>query len=297
MRIGILTFSRPRDPAAGTNALVEAATARGHEAVVLFEPLFLVRHLGEKTELLYDNQPLSPFDIIIARPNFVEEPSLHTVTLDALLSAGYALINSHRAFPHTKNKLMQKLILSQARIPTPHWAIVRSPETAEAAADALGYPLILKVAFGTWGKGVFYVENRATLLPLVDYLNIRDKNPVVIEQFIGEAGRRDLRVFVVGGRVVGAMERIAKDGDVRANIHAGARGEIVTLTDAETQIALDAARAFDLEIAGVDVIRSRRGPLVLEVNANPGFESLAEVTGIDIASEIIAYAETRVKQS
>lgn len=293
MRLGILLFSRPKDGNANLASLMEAARARGHEVTVLYEPLLLIRHLTDRVEILHDGHPLPLLDVILPRPDFVEEPSLHTVTVDALLAAGYPVVNAHHAFPLTKNKLVQKLVLTQEHIPTPNWAIVRSPENTERAAASLGYPLILKVAFGTWGKGVFYVENRATLMPIADYLHVRDKNPVIMEEFIAEADRHDLRVFVVNGRVIGAMERVARDGDVRANIYAQATDRTATLTDEEKRIACAATKAFDLDLAGVDLIRSRRGPLVLEVNANPGFAALTKVTGIDIASHIIAFAETR----
>ena len=150
---------------------------------------------------------------------------------------------------------------------------------------------MIKVAFGTHGKGVFLAENIETLSPIVDYLTIRDGNPVIIEEFVAEAGRKDLRAFVIGDQVIAAMERTARDGDVRANASLGGVGRPVTLTDEEQQIAVKATKAFDLDLAGVDLLRSARGPLVIEVNANPGFEELTRATDIDVAGAIIEFVE------
>ena len=155
----------------------------------------------------------------------------------------------------------------------------------------IGFPVMIKVAFGTHGKGVFLAENIETLSPIVDYLTIRDGNPVIIEEFVAEAGRKDLRAFVIGDQVIAAMERTARDGDVRANASLGGVGRPVTLTDEEQQIAVKATKAFDLDLAGVDLLRSARGPLVIEVNANPGFEELTRATDIDVAGAIIEFVE------
>ena len=125
----------------------------------------------------------------------------------------------------------------------------------------IGFPVMIKVAFGTHGKGVFLAENIETLSPIVDYLTIRDGNPVIIEEFVAEAGRKDLRAFVIGDQVIAAMERTARDGDVRANASLGGVGRPVTLTDEEQQIAVKATKAFDLDLAGVDLLRPLAGLL------------------------------------
>lgn len=165
-------------------------------------------------------------------------------------------------------------------------------EGVMAAAEAIQFPLIAKVAFGTHGKGVFYAENIQTLKPIVDYLCVRDENPVILERFIAEAAHSDVRVFVVGGGIVAAMERKAMRGDVRTNIGSGGTGGSIELSETEKRVVLQAAHAFHLEICGVDLIRSKEGPLVLEVNAYPGFQELERVTGIDVAGAIINYATT-----
>ncbi|MBI4599070.1 RimK family alpha-L-glutamate ligase [Candidatus Uhrbacteria bacterium] len=302
MRIGILIFSKPkenmRQAMPGTVALMEAAARRGHQADLMHEPFLSIHDGGTRAfEIRHEGSPLPAYDAIIPRPNFLEEPSLHAVTVDALVAAGLPILNGRTHFLSVKNKLAQKLVCAEAGLPLPRWVIVRHPEYAWSAAKEIGFPIIVKVPFGRGGKGVFYVENKKTLLPLIDYLNVRDKNPVILEEYIEEAEYNDLRAFVVGGRIVAAMERTAKLGDVRANIHAGGTGRPVALSPEETELTLKAADAFGLEIAGVDVIRSKRGPLLLEVNAHPGFEAVSAVTQTDVADAIIAYVEARAVSS
>lgn len=293
MRLGILTSGRAKqaDDPALLPRLVEAGRAAGHEVVVLHEPEMMIVALDDRLEVTHLGQPLPAFDVIINRPGYVTEPGLHAVTTEALKKLGIRVVNHSPLVGASKNKLAGHLVLQAAGVPMPAWAIARRPEWAVKAAEVIGYPVMIKVAFGTHGKGVFYAQNVETLAPIVDYLNIRDGNPVIVEKFLVEAKRKDLRVFVVGGEVVAAMERQAKDGEMRANAALGGTGKPVDLTDKERRIAIQASRAFDLEIAGVDLLRSAEGPLVIEVNANPGFEELERATGVDVAGAIIDFLE------
>ncbi len=292
MIIGILRSGRKHElPPAIPHRLVEAGHARGHEMVELHEPeVVLHEHNGHIT-ITHLGVPLPKLDVIINRPGFVEEPSLHAITTSALRRAGYKLVNGSEVAEMSKNKLTQHLRLSQAGIAMPRWAIARRPERALEAAKVIGFPLIIKVAFGTHGKGVFLAQNEQTFSPIVDYLAIRDGNPVVLEEFIEEANSSDLRVFVLGGKVLTAMQRVARPGDVRANASLGGVGQPVVLTADEITLAIKATAAFDLDLAGVDMLRSKNGPLVMEVNANPGFKELERATGVDVAGAIIEYLE------
>jgi ribosomal protein S6--L-glutamate ligase len=183
--------------------------------------------------------------------------------------------------------------LSEEKRPMPKWQIVRHPQNIPSAAKRIGFPLVLKTAFGTWGKGVFYAENLKTLQPIADYLAIRDKNPVILEEFIEEAKCNDLRVFTIGDRVIASMKRKAKKNDIRANIGIGGSGKKIKITKKEEELTLRVVRLFDLEMAGVDILRSSRGPIIIEVNSNPGLEGITEVTGIDVAGEIIKHVENK----
>ena len=312
MTIGILIFSEPRDEVyTGVDRLVSAGQAAGHTVVKLYEPhlSFLCHPVfdsevaqtrGERAEraegsphvatILHEGQPLPKLDIIISRPNFVEEPSLRTYAVQMLERAGYRVINGRPGYTWAKNKLTQHVLFAQHDLPCPRWGIARRPEDTVAIAKTIGFPVIVKVAFGTHGKGVFLAKDEESLWPIVDYLGIRDGNPMIVEEFIAEARSSDLRAFVIGGEVVGAMQRTAAVGDTRANTSSGGTGSPIELTQAEQALAIRAAKVFDLEIAGVDLIRSKQGPLLLEVNENPGFRELEKVTSIDIAHKIIDYA-------
>lgn len=292
MNIGILIFSEPRDEVfAGADRLVEAGKAAGHTVEKLYEP-----HLSFLDgNVLHEGKSLPKLDVIISRPNFVEEPSLRTYAVQMLERAGYRIVNGRPGYTWAKNKLTQHVLFAQHELPCPRWGIARRPEDTVAIAKTIEFPTIVKVAFGTHGKGVFLAKDVESLWPIVDYLGIRDGNPMIVEEFITEAKSSDLRAFVIGGEVVGAMQRTAADGDTRANTSNGGTGCVVELSEEERTLAVRAAKVFDLEIAGVDLIRSKRGPLLLEVNGNPGFRELEKVTNIDIARKIIDYAVQRIQ--
>jgi ribosomal protein S6--L-glutamate ligase len=287
MTIGILIFSEPTESIpTGSDRFTETGEELGHQIIKLYEP-YLSFIDGS---IFHKGEPLPHLDIIISRPNFVEEPSLHTYAVQLLEQAGYKIINGQNGFTWAKNKLTQHVLFQQHHLPCPRWGIARNPEDAIRIANQIGFPSIVKVAFGTHGKGVFYAPNEETLRPIVDYLAIRDGNPLIIESFIEEARCNDLRVYVVNGNVVASMQRKAINGEVRANASLGAVGSTVNLTQEEEKLAIRAAEIFELKIAGVDLIRSAHGPLILEINGNPGFKELERVTNLNLAKIILEYA-------
>lgn len=300
MKIGVLTFGRPQnrdvEPPFETNRLFETALAKGHETKIFCEPFFSFRQNNGKLEIFYDNQPMLPVDVLIARTNFIEDQSLHSITIDALTSAGIKVTNSEAlTLSATKNKFARKILINKAGLPTPRSTIIRDISTIATEAENIGFPLVVKTPSGSGGRGVFLAENLSTLIPIVDYLTINHKLPLLLEEFIKEAGGKDLRIFVVGDKILAAMERIAKPNEVRSNIHAGGTGQPIELSNEEKRIAVAAAKAVGLTIAGVDIIRSAHGPLILEVNARPGFEGLEQATGVDVAGGIIDYVVKNVK--
>ena len=286
MKIGILISAE----SGYTNVedLEDAARLGGHEVSRLFETKFsFVCDVAGNVQSFYEGRPFAGCEVIIYRSNFIEEPSLHLHVPQLLMRAGYRILNGSGDVALAKNKLVQHVRFSEARLPMPRWAIVRESAQALSMAQELGFPVIVKVAFGTHGAGVFYAENLETLNPIVDYLLVRDGNPLILEEFISEAERKDLRVFVVGGKIVAAMEREARSGDVRANASIGGKGSPVELSEEERRVVLRASEVSGLDILGVDVLRSKRGPLLVEINANPGFAELKRVTGVDVAGAII----------
>ena len=291
MTIGILVFNEPPEIIpTGVDRFEEAARVRGHQIVQIHEP-FLSFCNGK---VLHQNEPLPHLDVIISRPNFVEEPSLHTYAVQLLEQAGYKIINGKTGFTWAKNKLTQHVMFQEHNLPCPRWGIAQKPSDAIEIAKTIGFPTIVKIAFGTHGKGVFYTPSEEIMRPIVDYLAVRDKNPLIVEEFISEAQSSDLRVYVLDGKVIASMERTAMKGDIRANTSIGGTGKVVELTQEEKDLAIRATELFELTIAGVDLIRSNRGPLILEINGNPGFKELERVTGLDVAGMIIDYALTQI---
>jgi len=153
--------------------------------------------------------------------------------------------------------------------------------------------VVIKLLEGTQGLGVVLADNKKSAVSVVEAFNGL-KARVIVQEFIKEAGGSDIRAFVVDGHVVGAMKRQAKEGEFRSNLHRGGTAEVVELTPEEEIVAIKAANAMKLGIAGVDMLRSERGPLIIEVNSSPGLEGIEYATGIDIAGQIIKYIEKQV---
>lgn len=297
MQIGILISSDPKgDAFAGADRLVEAAEKAGHTATKFYESGFTFHGDGERLVIVYEGELLAGPEVFVYRPNFIEEPSLHAHVPHLLMQAGFRVFNGHARIQETKNKLAQHVFMHEAGLPLPRWAIAKRKELALAAAEEIGFPVVLKTPFGTHGVGVFLAENAETLQPIVDYLAISDGNPAILERFVAEANRSDVRVFIVGGRVVASMVRTAPPGDIRANAALGGVGSPTTLFADEERVALACAKLFELDIAGVDLLRTPGGPLLIEVNANPGFKELERVTGIDVVGAIVVEA-VRVTES
>jgi ribosomal protein S6--L-glutamate ligase len=291
MRIGILISSEPRgEVATGATRLEQAAAEKEIACDRLYAPLFSFHVEGEKMSVRYEGEPFGGYDALVYRPNFIEEPSLHAHMPELLMRAGFRVLNGGADVAATKNKLAQHVRFLREGIPTPRFAIAKRTDEARIAAREIGFPVIVKTPFGTHGVGVFYAADEETLLPIIDYLGVSDGNPVILERFVSEAGRKDLRVFVLDGRVLAAMERTAPAGDIRANASQGGVGSPVELTGEERRLALRVADLFDCEVAGVDLLRSAVGPLVIEINANPGFAELERATGKDIAGAIVDFA-------
>lgn len=293
MKIGILRLARNilEKSQHGITRLEEVGAQRGHEVIFLDEVHFSFGYNGS-IQVMYEGRPFGDFDVILAKQAATDEPSLHTVTVETLKAAGYQVVNGMPTFSVSKNKMASLLRLGEAGVPIPRSIIVRHPNSAKIAAEKIGYPVVIKTSFGTHGKGVFLAKDPETMQPIADYLNLSDRNPIIIQEFIAEAKQRDLRVFVINGQIVAVMERVAKGEDFRSNAHLGGVGQPAELSEEEKAVALKATEVMKLDIAGVDILRSDRGPLVIEVNSNPGFEELERATGINVAGKIIDYLET-----
>ncbi len=209
---------------------------------------------------------------------------------------GVYCVNEPEAKRRAANKLLSLQVLSQAGLPVPPTALTWDAENIEwLARDFLGEPLVLKANDRTWGQGVTLADDAEAAFAALK--RAREEHSVMLaQQYIAEAAGQDIRVFVVGGEVAGAMRRRARPGDFRANAHLGGSAEgISALPKAYTRLALAAAKALRLDIAGVDLLESAAGPLILEVNSSPGLKMIESVTGKDIAGQVVGWAEQRMK--
>jgi ribosomal protein S6--L-glutamate ligase len=208
---------------------------------------------------------------------------------------GIFTLNSAQSILQSRDKLfsLQLLIKNGLEIPTTGFA--NSPIDTEELIELVGgAPLIIKLLEGTQGTGVVLAETTKAAESVINAMKSLKAN-LLVQEFIKESNGSDLRCFVVDGKVIASMERIALPGEFRANVHRGARTKAIKITLEEKRMVLKAVKTLGLIVAGVDIIRSNKGPLLLEVNSSPGLEGIEEVTGKDIAKEIILAIEKRLK--
>ena len=272
-----------------TLSLSEAARKAGHIAGVL-DPFGFYLHVGgTRNRITYHGKPVEDLDIVIPRlsrttAQYGEEVVAHFEWV------GIPVINRSKAIATARHKFRSLRILAQHGLPIPPSLTVGSAAFLEnAVADIGEYPFILKPFHGTHGRGVMLLDTPTSLTSTVDAL-CDLHHDYVIQAFVKEADGVDIRILIVGGEAIAAMKRSAPPGEFRANIHKGASGEAVTLPEEYIRLAIKATAALELEVAGVDLLETNEGPVVLEVNPSPGFEELQSVTGIDIAAAIIEFA-------
>lgn len=295
MRLGILTFQKSKKAiAVGTRSIVTEAKRRGHDVTMLYaKDVGLI--FGNGKALTYQGKKISAkdLDVILVRPGFTGDPSVYASIIKQFQLAGFYVLNNYIGVFRAKNKIRTMQMLDHFDIPVPKTLVVSEPELLEEAAKEFSFPVIIKTIFGTHGTGVFIAESMRSLAPIVDYLTKRG-GPVKLQEYIAEANGKDIRVFVAGKKIVAAMERSAKSGEFRANFHKGGTVGNVDLTDNEKRLAIRAAGVLGLDISGVDILRTKEGPKVIEVNSNPGLEGIGRATGINMAEKVVDFLEHRV---
>ncbi len=312
MKIGILSRNRSLY---STQRLVNAAQENGH-VVSVIDTMSVVVEVGVKYRKDTSGKVVTPIASSVRTGRGIPINSIsHLPQVDAIIPRigtsitqyGLAVVRqfetigvlttaNSRAIAQSRDKLHSLQVMSQAGLPTPRTAVVNHPSALYSAIHAVGgAPVVIKLIHGTQGRGVLLVPNLATAAVVLDKLR-GAKRQALVQEFIEEARGKDLRIIVVGNRCVAAMTRIANDGEFRANLHLGGSAVPMTLDEQTKQLALDAARAHGLSVAGVDIIQSNRGPLLLEVNSSPGLEGIENVTKIDVASEIIQFLERAIKK-
>ncbi len=277
-----------------TRRLVEAGEKRGHQFFVR-DPLKFTVHVSSQLGLYYHSRKISIPDAVIPRIGAsITFFGLSVVRQFEHLKV-FSLNDSH-GIACSRDKLRALQVLNFYGIPHPQTAVVRrKSEIIKAIEEIGGAPVVIKLIEGTQGVGVVLAEDLGTAQTIMELLQFAKQN-VLVQQFIKEARGQDIRAFVVGDRVVAAMRRIAAHGDFRSNVHRGGRAEAIDLPPAYAQMAVRSAQLVGLQVAGVDLIESRNGPMVLEVNSSPGLEGIERATGVDVATEIVQYLESKASR-
>lgn len=249
---------------------------------------------GVENRIMVGNSSLPGYDAVLPRIGAsITEYGLSVVKHFEI--QGMTTINSSKAIGDSRDKMRSLQILSAAGLFVPATVLTRTTQGLRAAVEAVkGLPVVLKVLQGTQGVGVMLVHTPISLGSVLDTLRTLNQD-VIIQQFIVEGAGQDYRAFVVGNRVIAAMMRTAPHGEFRSNIHRGAVGNIVKLSKQQEKAAIRAAQILGLEVAGVDLMESNQGPMIIEVNSSPGFEGIEKATGINVASAIIKHVQTLVK--
>jgi ribosomal protein S6--L-glutamate ligase len=271
-----------------TRRLMEAAAALGHDMLVV-DPLECALVLGgDGPDVLFRGEPLRDIDVVLPRIGTnITEYGVAVVAQFGMM--GIPVVNDASAIMRSRDKLRCLQLLARKGIDIPKTVIARNPKNIERAIEMVdGTPVILKLLQGTQGVGVMIAESRQAVESVLDTLWGLGQN-ILIQQFVAESKGRDIRALVLGEKVVCAMERRARMGEFRSNIHRGGYGEIVKLDARYTRAAVEATRVVGLQIAGVDMLVGKDGPKVMEINSSPGFEGLEKATGRDVAKILVEF--------
>lgn len=273
-----------------TSRLVEAGEQKGHEMIVVDHSKCDIVIEKKKPVIRYNDKVLEGIDAIIPRIGASVTFYGTAVVRQFEMMHVFSAVES-QALVRSRDKLRSLQILSRAGLGMPKTVFSNySKHTTSIIKEVGGAPCVIKLLEGTQGLGVVLASNENAAVSVIEAFNGLQAR-VIIQEFIKEAKGADIRAFVVDGVVVGAMKRQGKEGEFRSNLHRGGSAEIIELTDEEENAALKAARAMGLGVAGVDMLQSARGPLILEVNSSPGLEGIERATGKDIAKSIIRYVE------
>jgi ribosomal protein S6--L-glutamate ligase len=293
MKIAILSY-RPlyRQAAVEEFRLKHASIALGHTARILRAAKCQLLLDRNGSCLLYDGRKLPTYDLVIPRMSVLKDVPLEASLIEQFQVMGIPVVNRCHPVILAKNKLGALQRLNTLGIPITKTMVIRRIEHLDDAIRYVGgTPVVIKSPYGSYGYGVVICETKRSARCAVEMLLGEEgrRQIVLVQEYIKESKGRDIRAFVVGRKVVASMERQAGRGEFRANVELGAASRSVVLDPTMTRLSLRATEALDLQIAGVDIIVTHSGPAVMEVNANPGFKGLEDVTGVDVASEIIKY--------
>lgn len=292
MKIAVLS----RNPKLySTRRLIEAGRERGHEMMVVDHLKCDIVIEQKKPAIFYKGSYLTDIDAVIPRIGASVTFFGSAVVRQFEMMKVFSAIES-QALMRSRDKLRSLQILSRAGLGMPKTVFTNYSKDVDEIIDFLGgAPVVIKLLEGTQGLGVVLAENKNAANSVLEAFNGL-KARVIVQEFIREAKGADIRAFVVDGKVVGAMKRQGKEGEFRSNLHRGGKANLIKLSAKERSVAIKAAKTLGLSIAGVDMLQSKRGPLIIEVNSSPGLEGIEGATQVDIAGSIIQFVERGVKQ-
>lgn len=292
MKIGILS----RKPALySTRRLKQAGEQRGHQMQVIDYLRCYMEITANEPKVLYQGHLLEGFQAII--PRIAASKTFYgTAVVRQFEMMGVFSANGSQAIDRSRNKLRCLQLLSRQGVGLPVTSFAHSTKDIDGLINVVGgAPLVVKLLEGTQGIGVILAETDKAAEAVIEAFRGLDAN-ILVQQYIAEAGGSDIRCLVVGERVVAAIRREAKPGEFRSNLHRGGKADKIKLSPEERSTAVRAAKAMGLNVAGVDIIRSNHGPVVLEVNSSPGLEGVEKATGVDVAGKIIEFIEKRAER-
>lgn len=291
MKIAILSRNKKLY---STSRLVEAAEGLGHEVRVVDTLHCYMDITSNKPSVQYRGEMLHGIDAVIPRIG-ASITFYGTAVLRQFEMMGVYPVNESVAISRSRDKLRSLQLLSRKGIGLPVTGFCHSPDNIQDLIKLVGgAPLVIKLLEGTQGIGVVLAETKKAAESVIEaFMGL--KANIMVQEYIKEAGGADIRCFVIGDKVVAAMKRQAQEGEFRSNLHRGGSAEVIKLTPEERSTAVRSARIMGLNVAGVDILRSNHGPVVMEVNSSPGLRGIEEATGKDVAGMIIKFIEKQAK--
>lgn len=291
MKIALLSRNRKLY---STRRLVEAAEARGHKVQVIDVLRCYMNIQPGQPEIWYRGKLLERFDAVIPRIG-ASVTFYGTAVVRQFEMQGVYTLNESVAITRSRDKLRALQLLARKGIGMPRTAFAHAPDDTEGVMQLVGgAPMVIKLIEGTQGEGVVLAETANAAASVIEAFRGLDAY-FLVQEFVREAQGRDIRCFVVGGEVVASMQRTACSGEFRSNLHRGGTASPVEITAEERRTALRAAKLMGLNVAGVDLLRSASGPMVMEVNSSPGLEGIETASSLDIADRIIQLVENQAK--
>ena len=274
-----------------TSRLVEAGNKLGHNVRVVDYMRCYMNITSRKPTIFYGGESLGKVDAVIPRIG-ASNTFYGTAVVKQFEMMDSYCVNTSDAIANSRDKLRSLQILAEAGINMPITGFASHTKDIEGVIESVGStPLIMKLLQGTQGQGIVLAETRKAAESVMSAFRQLDAD-IMVQEFIKESGGKDIRAFVVGDEVVASMKRIAPEGEFRSNVHRGGTMEKVQLTSEEENMAVNASRILGLSIAGVDLMRSNRGPLILEVNSSPGLQGIESCSEVDVAEKIILHIQT-----